>query len=104
MRFGGAAAAVDGSLDLLERLEQTDLPPGHVGVAEGPIIARDGDVFGRTVNLASRISDVTPSGALYVPAVTGEALADRFRVEAVGPSTLQGVGTVALARVSRAQA
>ena len=101
MRFGGAAAAVGGSLDLLERLEQTDMPPGHVGVAEGPIIARDGDVFGRTVNLASRISDVTPSGALYVPAATGEALADRFRVEAVGPATLQGVGTVELARISR---
>ena len=101
MRFGGAAAAVGGSLDLLERLEQTDLPPGHVGVAEGPIIARDGDVFGRTVNLASRISDVTPSGALYVPVATGEALADRFRVEAMGPATLQGVGTVELARISR---
>ena len=103
MRFGGVAAAVDGSLDLLERLDRTDLPPGHVGVAEGPIIARDGDVFGRTVNLAARISDVTPSGALYVPAATGEALADRFRVEAVGPATLQGVGTVELARISRCQ-
>ena len=101
MRFSGAAAAVGGSLDLLERLEQTDLPPGHVGVAEGPIIARDGDVFGRTVNLASRISDVTPSGALYVPVATGEALADRFQVEAMGPATLQGVGTVELARISR---
>jgi len=44
---------------------------------------------------------VTPSGALYVPVATGEALADRFRVEAMGPATLQGVGTVDLARISR---
>ena len=70
----------------------TDLPSGHVGVAEGPIIARDGDVFGRTVNLASRISDVTPSGALYVPAATGEAVADRFRVEAVGQPRFRAWG------------
>ena len=103
IRFPGIAAAAEGSLELLERLDGSDLPPGHIGVAEGPIIARDGDVFGRTVNLAARISDVTPSGALYVPAVTGEALADRFRVEPMGPSTLQGVGTVELARVSLRQ-
>jgi adenylate cyclase len=104
IRFPGVIAATEGSLELLERLERFDLPAGHVGVAEGPIIARDGDVFGRTVNLASRISDVAPSGALYVPAATAAVLADRFLVESVGPSTMQGVGTVELARVSRRSA
>ena len=44
IRFGGPRLPLDGSLDLLERLEETDLPLGHVGVAEGPIVARDGDV------------------------------------------------------------
>src|SRR5262245_33770157 len=55
MRFGGAVSAADASLDLLDRLAASDLPAGHIGVAEGPIIARDGDIFGRTVNLAARI-------------------------------------------------
>ena len=77
------------------------LPPGHVGVAHGPIIARDGDIFGRAVNLGARISDVAPSGELYIPASIGEALTDRFVVEPVGATTMQGVGAVELARVSR---
>lgn len=55
----------------------------------------------RTVNLAARISDVAASGELYVPASIGGALEARFRVEPVGATTLQGVGAVELARVSR---
>jgi class 3 adenylate cyclase len=58
-------------------------------------------IFGRTVNLAGRISDVAPSGELYVPASISGALSDRFVVEPVGATTLQGVGAVELARVSR---
>ena len=53
------------------------------------------------MNLAARISDVTPSGELYIPASIGEALTDRFVVEPVGTTTMQGVGAVELARVSR---
>ena len=99
-QFANVADAVEASLQLLDRLADADLPPGHVGVTHGPIVARDGDIFGRTVNLAARISDVTPSGELYVPASVGEALTG-FRVEAVGVMTMQGVGPVELARVSR---
>ena len=101
MRFADAAAAVEGSLGVLERLDELHLPPGHAGVAEGPIIGRDGDVFGRSVNLAARISDVAPGGSVYVTAGTGEALASRYRVEPVGEAVLVGVGTVELARVMR---
>jgi len=101
MSFANIVDAVDASLRLLDRLSDAGLPPGHVGVTHGPIVARDGDIFGRTVNLASRISDVTPSGELYVPASVGEALAGRFRIEPVGVTAMQGVGPVELARVSR---
>ena len=101
MRFQNVVSAVEASLDLLERLEGSDLPPGHVGVTEGPLIARDGDIFGRTVNLAARISDVAPRGRLYVTAATGAALAERFVVVPVGPATLAGVGAVELAGVGR---
>jgi adenylate cyclase len=101
MRFQGVVEAVEASLELLDQLGPADLPPGHIGVTQGPIIARDGDIFGRTVNLAARISDIAPSGELYVPASTGEALAGRFIVESVGPSTLAGIGVVELARVVR---
>lgn len=101
--FPNVISAVEASLELLEQLPAADLPTGHVGVSQGPIIGRDGDVFGRTVNLAARISDVTPSGELYVPALTGDALADRYLVEPVGASILAGIGPVELARVARAE-
>ena len=100
--FPNVVDAVEASLELLDRLGASDLPPGHVGVTHGPMIARDGDIFGRTVNLAARISDVAPSGELYVPASIGEALEGRFRVEPVGATTMQGVGAIELARVTRA--
>ncbi len=99
--FPDVVDAVDASLELLDRLGGSGLPAGHAGVTRGPIVARDGDVFGRTVNLAARISDVTPSGELYVPASISGALEARFRVEPVGATTMQGVGAIALARVSR---
>ena len=93
--------AVEAVLDLMDRLDVSDLPPGHVGIAQGPIVARDGDIFGRTVNLAARISDVTPSGELYIPASIGHGLAGRFVVTPAGTTMLPGVGAIDLATVQR---
>ena len=101
MHFANVVEAVEASLELMDRLSASDLPSGHVGVTQGPIVSRDGDIFGRTVNLAARISDVAPGGELYVPASIANALTGRFVVEPVGATTLQGVGAVELARVSR---
>jgi class 3 adenylate cyclase len=101
LHFADIVTAVEASSDLLDQLEGMALPPGHVGVAEGPIIARDGDIFGRTVNLAARISDAAPSGLIYVPTDTGLRLADRYDVEAVGPIPLAGLGSVDLSRIRR---
>jgi class 3 adenylate cyclase len=101
LHFPDIVTAVEASSDLLDELERMALPPGHVGVADGPIIARDGDIFGRTVNLAARISDATPSGLIYVSADTGLRLADRYDVEEVGSIPLAGLGLVDLSRVRR---
>jgi class 3 adenylate cyclase len=101
MHFPAVVEAVEAAFDLMDRLAASDLPPGHVGITQGPIVARDGDIFGRTVNLAARISDVAPSGELYIPASTGQALPGRFVVMPAGTATLQGVGTIDLARVLR---
>ena len=101
MHFPDVVRAVDAALDLMDQLAASDLPPGHVGITQGPIVARDGDIFGRTVNLAARISDVTPSGELYIPASISDALAGRFEVTPAGTATLQGVGSLALAMVRR---
>ena len=75
---------------------------GHAGLASGPLIARDGDIFGRTVNLAARVADATPDGHLYAPAAVAAALPpDRFDLRPVDGAVLQGIGGVALVDVIR---
>ncbi|HEU4571807.1 MAG TPA: adenylate/guanylate cyclase domain-containing protein [Candidatus Limnocylindrales bacterium] len=100
-RFPDAVAATNGSLDLLAALPAAGLPSGHAGVAAGPLIDRDGDVFGRTVNTAARISDVTPDGALRTTLETAALLSpDRFELQPVGEVDLDGIGRTDLVEVS----
>ena len=104
VRFGDAVAAADGALRLLATLPSAGLPSAHAGMASGPLIVRDGDVFGRTVNLAARIADAAPDGHLYAPESTSSTLSpDRFRLTRTGETQLQGIGTVALVDVARAR-
>jgi adenylate cyclase len=95
-----ARAAVATSLAVLDAIAAAGLGGGHVGIHRGPIIEREGDVYGRTVNLAARISDQAPDGAIYV---TAEVVADLdggpFACQPVGSVDLQGIGPVELFRV-----
>jgi class 3 adenylate cyclase len=59
--FREPAGAVLAALGLVEELPAAGLPPAHVGVAAGPVVAQGGDYFGRTVNLAARIAAPTPA-------------------------------------------
>jgi class 3 adenylate cyclase len=103
LRFDAAATAVDGVLELLDAMRAAGLPPGHAGVTSGPVVARDGDVFGRTVNLAARLSDAAGEGQLLVPAALAPSLADRgLRLAPAGTRRLHGVGEVELVAVARA--
>ena len=67
IRTDSAAAAVEMALCLVDRVE-TDpaLPPIRVGVHRGPAVSRDGDWFGRTVNVASRLCSVAAGGEVLV--------------------------------------
>ena len=101
VRFADAAAAATGALDLLSALPAAGLPSAHAGLAAGPLIVRDGDVFGRTVNLAARVADVAPDGHLYAPASVTDGLdPDVFALGDAGDPSLQGIGRVALVDVS----
>ncbi len=89
--------------DLLDALPRAGLPTGHAGVASGPLIMRDGDVFGRTVNTAARIADVTPDGRLYVAEALASALPpERYVLRPVDRAVLQGIGPVPIVDVTRA--
>jgi adenylate cyclase len=49
------------------------LPPGHLGVAAGPVVGQGGDYFGRTVNLAARIAANAEPGQVLVSQSVAEA-------------------------------
>jgi adenylate cyclase len=103
VRFADSRSAVLATLDLLDALPPAGLPSGHAGIASGPLIARDGDIFGRTVNLAARIADAAPDGHLWVTeAVAAGLVAERFVLARTDGATLQGIGRVPLVDVSRA--
>lgn len=65
-RFPDPNGAVLSALDMVEAIPAAGLPPAHVGVAAGPVIQQGGDFYGRTVNLASRISDRASGGQVLV--------------------------------------
>ena len=53
-------------LDVVEGAPSAGLPAAHVGIHTGPVIAQDGDVYGRTVNLAARIAAYAQAGQVVV--------------------------------------
>jgi len=59
---GALLAAAKALLDAIESDEE--LPPARVGLAYGTAVTRGGDWFGRTVNLASRLTSVAAAGTL----------------------------------------
>ena len=91
--FPQPARAVRCSLELALRVPQAGLPPAHVGVNAGPVIFRDGDYFGRTVNIASRIASKAGAGEVVVSQAVVEACPreDDLRFEPLGAAELKGV-------------
>ena len=106
--FVDPGQAVACALELVDGARAAGLPPAHVGIHAGPVVYRDGDYFGRTVNLAARIADKAGPGEVFVSEETsrvtraaGEALG--FGFEEVGAAELKGVERpVMLVRVTRA--
>jgi adenylate cyclase len=66
VHFREPAGAVLSALRMVEQLPEAGLPPAHVGVAAGPVVAQGGDYFGRTVNLAARIAARAGAGQVLV--------------------------------------
>ena len=91
--FREPRTAVLAGLDMVQRAPAVNLPPAHVGIHTGPVIAQDGDVYGRTVNLAARIAAYAQAGQVVVSEETARRSGDgRLRFEPLGPVGLKGVG------------
>jgi class 3 adenylate cyclase len=90
--FRDPGAGVLFALAMQEEIPAADLPQVHVGIAAGTVVFQDGDYFGRTVNLASRIAAHATAGQVLVNAEVANATTDPL-VEFVdlGSVELKGV-------------
>jgi adenylate cyclase len=92
-----AAAAARIGLDLAEAMvADPELPDVRVGIATGPVLTRMGDVFGRTVNLASRLTALAAPGTVMVDSTTASALAgeEGLVLDVERTRAVRGVGLV----------
>lgn len=80
------------------------LPLTRTGLNHGPVIRRGGDLFGSTVNVASRITALASPGQLLATAAIAEAAASRgISVKELGNVALRSVaGEVALFEIELA--
>lgn len=78
--------------------EAAELSDVRVGLAMGPVVEREGDAFGMTVNLASRATAIAYPGTVVVSAELREALDghDEFFLKAMRPRNLKNIGRVSL--------
>ena len=90
VRFHDPVTAVRATLEIVERAPAMGLP-AHAGIAAGPVVMQDGDYFGRTVNLASRIAATAGAGQTLVSGLVADlARADDLAFREVGPIDLKG--------------
>jgi adenylate cyclase len=76
LHFRDPGAAVVAALIMADEVPRVGLPPAHVGLHAGPVVFQDGDYYGSTVNLASRIADYARPGEVLVSRAVVDASAD----------------------------
>ncbi len=85
---------------LIERLSADDrILPVRASFVRGDVFSRSGDVFGPTVNLASRLVDIAPVGKILTDPATAAAVAagkggEGYRLEEFPMAELRGFGQV----------
>ncbi|GAA2802105.1 adenylate/guanylate cyclase domain-containing protein [Saccharopolyspora taberi] len=87
------AEAAEIALNLNEQIaESTRLPPLRIGLAQGVVLARFGDVYGSTVNIASRLTSVARPASVLVDRELSAALRHRpeYALISIGPTKVQG--------------
>lgn len=91
LHFNDVGNAVGAVYELVELLRERHLP-AHAGIHAGPMMEHDGDYYGSTVNLASRIAGQAAAGEVLISAAVAERSgAAKFAFEALPPAQLKGI-------------
>ncbi len=91
--FPNPGPGVVAALEMVGGVAEAGLPPAHVGLHAGPLIFQEGDYYGQTVNVASRIADYARPGEVLVSQDVVDAAGGVDVVfREIGPVELKGVG------------
>lgn len=101
--FREPALGVAAALDMADGVIGAGLPPAHVGLHAGPVVFQQGDYYGQTVNVASRIAEYARPGEVLVSQAVVEASEGaNVAFREIGPVERKGVsGTVHLRAAHR---
>jgi adenylate cyclase len=90
LAFSSAGPACEASTRLMAEWP-ADLPALHVGIGVGPLIERDGDYFGSTVNLAARLSGAASPGQILAGSLGSQISVEGRPLRPFGSLTLKGL-------------
>ena len=99
-------AAADIALGLADASRDADeLTDVRVGLAIGPVLEREGDAFGATVNLASRATAIAYPGTVVVSPELRAVLTEHgdYAFRGLRPRSLKNIGRVSLSVLRRAE-
>ena len=90
--FPDPGPGVVAALEMVAGVADAGLPPAHVGLHAGPVIFQEGDYYGQTVNVASRIADYARPGEVLVSQEVVDASGGaEVTFREIGPVELKGV-------------
>ncbi len=95
----GASEGVDVAMALAETYGEDDaLGDVRVGLAAGPVLEKDGDLYGPVVNLASRMVELAYPGTVVVSPEVAAAVEDDedYELRGLRKQTIRGMGRVKL--------
>ena len=95
-RFESPADAVLCGIDIQDELGQARassdfVPEVRIGVHAGDAVEEDGDLIGRVINLASRVTDEANPGEILVTEPVADQLVGKLELEDKGLRPLKGI-------------
>jgi adenylate cyclase len=97
LHFPDPGPGVVAALEMVAGVAEAGLPPAHVGLHAGPVIFQEGDYYGQTVNVASRIAEYARPGEVLVSQEVVDAVGEAaVTFREIGPVELKGVADTML--------